>query len=151
MKKDLNFEINIIPILDVLSVLICFLLLTSVWTQIGSLDTKQAVGDNSTNGAVNPPSIWTMVDAQGNLDIQLRNIKPVGGARVPHEFRITSRGQGVDFESFKQRLLGLKAQIPDLKVGVIRPDAKVNYGDVIHLMDQLKQSEITDVGLSPLG
>jgi biopolymer transport protein TolR len=151
MKKDLNFEINILPILDVLSVLICFLLLTAVWTQIGSLDTKQAVGDNSTNGAKNPPSIWTMVDAQGNLDIQLRNIKPVGGARVPLEFRITSRGQGVEFESFKQRLLGLKAQIPDLKVGVIRPDAKVNYGDVIHLMDQLKQTEITDVGLSPLG
>jgi biopolymer transport protein ExbD len=147
MKKDLNFEINILPILDVLSVLICFLLLTAVWTQIGSLDTKQAIGDNSSSGAENPPSIWTMVDAQGNLSIELRNIKE----RVPLSYKIASRGQGVDLDGFKQRLLGLKTQIPELKIGVIRPEAKANYGDVIHLMDQMKQTQITDVGLSPLG
>lgn len=146
MKKELNFEINILPILDILSVLICFLLLTAVWMQLGTIDTKQAIGDNSTAGAENPPSLWTTLSPDGTVEISLRDVK----VKMPLEYRVSSKG-GVDWASLQARIDSLKTQLPNLKTGVIRPEAKANYGDVIRIMDQLKRSQITDVGLSPLG
>lgn len=145
MKKDLNFEINILPILDILSVLICFLLLTAVWFQLGSIDTKQAVGDNSLNGAKNPASLWIQVSRTGALQFSLRDAKsPV------RDTRVQAGRQGIDWETATRALQSIKAQLPDLKTVIIRPEAKANYGDVIRLMDRLKQNEMTDIGLSPL-
>lgn len=147
MKKELDFEINILPILDILSVLICFLLLTAVWIQIGTLETKQALGDNSHNGAENPPSMWVSVLANGNLQISLRDVK----VKMQLEEQISSARGIIDWERFNSKIQALKSQLPDLKTVVIRPEAKANYGDVIRLMDQLKQNQLTDIGLSPLG
>lgn len=147
MKKDLNFEINILPILDILSVLICFLLLTAVWIQVGTLDTKQAIGDNSLAGAQNPPSLWIAVQAGGNLRLSLRDVKSKG----PLEEQVTASGTGVNWTLLDEKIQSLRTRLPDLKTVVIRPEAKANYGDVIHLMDQLKKNQLNDIGLSPLG
>ena len=43
-KKSLDSELNLIAFISLLSVLICSLLLTAIWIQIGSMDVKQAVG-----------------------------------------------------------------------------------------------------------
>ncbi|MFN7729318.1 MAG: ExbD/TolR family protein [Bdellovibrio sp.] len=147
MRKDLNFEINILPILDILSVLICFLLLTAVWVQIGSIDTKQAIGDNSTSSAKNPPSLWIGVAPNGTVKFSLRDV----GTKMQLEAVIASSKSGINWETLNQKIQSLKTQLPDLKTVVIRPEAKANYGDVIKLMDQLKQNQMTDIGLSPLG
>ena len=147
MKKDLNFEINILPILDILSVLICFLLLTAVWVEIGSLDTKQAVGDNSFNQIANPPSLWIGVDANGTLKLSLRDLKK----NVPTETTLAVGKDGVNWDNLNQKIQDLKTLVPELKTVVIRPESKANYGVVIRLMDQLKKNQLTDIGLSPLG
>ncbi len=147
MKKDLNFEINILPILDILSVLICFLLLTAVWVQIGTLSTQQALGDNSTAGAKNPPSLWIGVAENGNLQFSLRDVK----VKTNLESSVAAQNSAVNWNALNQKIKTLKTQIPELKTVVIRPDAKANYGVVIKIMDQLKQNNMTDIGLSPLG
>ncbi len=147
MKKSLDFEINVLPVLDILSVLICFLLLTAVWIQIGTLDTKQAVGDNAISGAQNPPSLWIEVAPNGALKFSLRDVK----SQMPRESVVQAGRRGVNWDGLTQKLQSLKAHLPDLKTVVIRPEAKANYGDVIRLMDQLKQNQLTDIGLSPLG
>lgn len=147
MKKELNFEINILPILDILSVLICFLLLTAVWIQIGSLDTKQALGDNSISGSKNPPSLFIGVAPNGTVRFSLRDV----GTKIQTESVIASSKAGINWESLNQKIQAIRAQLPDLKTVVIRPEAKVGYGEVIRLMDQLKQNQLTDIGLSPLG
>lgn len=145
MKKDLNFEINILPILDILSVLICFLLLTAVWIQMGTLDVKQAVGDNSVSGSQNPPSIFATVGTNA-VQLSLRDIK----VKLPREITVQNNAQGIDWTTVTEKLKVVKAQIPDLKTGIIMPAAHTNYGDVVKLMDNFKQNQITDVGISPL-
>lgn len=144
-RKELNFELNIMPTLDILSVLICFLLLTAVWVQIGSLDVRQAIGDNAAGGK-NPPSIWATVKQDGSVDLSLRDVKV-------RQSEMSLRGQRgeIDWNRLTEQLRTLKAQLPDLKTGVIRPEAGTRYGDVIRLMDSLKKIEISDIGLSPLG
>lgn len=151
MKKELNFEINILPILDILSVLICFLLLTAVWTQIGTLDTRQALGDNSVAGAKNPPSLWIELAANGNLKFSLRDVVKNPSLKFKSETVISSQAKGINWLGFDQALNDIRVQIPELKTVVITPEAQTNYGDVIKIMDQLKQKQLTDIGLSPLG
>lgn len=146
-EKDLDFEINILPILDILSVLICFLLLTAVWVQIGTLDTRQAIGDNSTAGKENPPSLWITVDTQGAIQLSMRDLPN----KKTYEENINSVGRKVNWAQLEAKLQSLKQQWPELKTGVVRPEAQASYGDVIRIMDKLKQFQFEGVGLSPLG
>lgn len=145
--KDLNFELNIMPILDILSVLICFLLLSAVWVQIGTIDTRQAIGDNSVSGAENPPSLVVMVDNQGGLQLQLKDLPN----KKAQELSIRSQRGAVNWTAFEQQLGDLKNKWPELKTSVVMPEAKASYGDVIKIMDKLKQFQFEGVGLSPLG
>src|SRR5689334_20294885 len=41
-KKSVDFQLNLVPFIDLLSVLISFLLMTSVWTQVAKIDVKQS-------------------------------------------------------------------------------------------------------------
>ena len=147
MKKELDFEINILPILDILSVLICFLLLTAVWVQVSALSTQQAVGDNTISQKANPPSLWIGIDKGGTLRFSLRDVPATTGA----ETTLSGNRDGVNWQALNAKIQALKTQFPTLKTVVIRPEATANYGVVIQLMDQLKQNQMTDVGLSPLG
>lgn len=146
-NDKLNFDINILPILDILSVLICFLLLTAVWVQIGTLDTKQAIGDNSTSGAKNPPSLWVTLDADGSVQLSVRDLPKLQTS----ETRVAKTAKGVNWAGLEAKLADLKTKFPELKTGIVRPGAQSSYGDVIKIMDQLKQSQFEGVGLSPLG
>lgn len=146
--KELNFELNILPILDILSVLICFLLLTAVWIQIGTLDTRQAIGDNSTAGAKNPPSLWISVNPQGAVQLSARDLPNKKTFEVSIQ---AEQGAKVNWAALEQKLQALKEKFPDLKTGVVRPEAQASYGDVIRIMDKLKQFQFEGVGLSPLG
>lgn len=147
MKKDLDFEINILPILDILSVLICFLLLTAVWVQVGALSTQQALGDNTISQKENPPSLWINVEQSGTLRLSLRDVKADTNAVAT----VSGNKDGVNWAALDKKIQSIKSQFPALKTVIIRPEAKANYGVVIRLMDQLKRNEMTDVGLSPLG
>ena len=49
-KKSVDFVVNLIPTIDLLSVLISFLLYTAVWTQLARINTDQAVSQNCAAG-----------------------------------------------------------------------------------------------------
>ena len=74
-KKELNFELNLLPIFDVLSVCICFLLMTVVWVQVGSVDTTQAVGGQSQSETKKVPTVWITFDEKGSLHFSFKNSK----------------------------------------------------------------------------
>ena len=144
---DLNFELNILPILDILSVLICFLLLTAVWVQIGTIDTRQAIGDNTAEAQANPPSLWVTVEADGSLQLSMRDLPKKQTMEVP----VARSAKGVNWAGFEQKIQDLKLKFPELKTVIVRPKEQTSYGDVIRIMDQLKKNAIDQVGLSPLG
>lgn len=147
-RKELNFELNILPILDILSVLICFLLLTAVWVQVGTLDTKQAIGDNTTQASgKNPPSMWLTVEKDGRVTVSLRDLP--GEKQL--ESVVPRTSEGVNWARLEAQLQSLKTKWPDLKTGIVQPNRETPYKDVIKLMDQLKQFKFEGVGLSPLG
>ncbi len=162
-KKELNFEVNIIPILDILSVMICFLLLTAVWTQVQTMDVKQAVGDNVLSGDKNPPSLWAILGAKGEVKLSLRDVP---GSKT-NEYSIAGRTletttsprpgatldpaeNNVNWDQVKTKLAEIKQNVPQINVGLVMPKAKSSYGNIIKMLDEMRALQINDVGVAPL-
>lgn len=54
--KSMNFDLNLVPFIDFLSVCITFLIATAVWTQIMSMQVDQAISTPNPNDPPPPPS-----------------------------------------------------------------------------------------------
>ncbi len=147
-KKHLDFEINLIPCIDLLSVCICFLLLTAVWLNVGSLNVKQAVGGQTQEDTPKNPVMWVRMSPQGELelDVQQSQLIPANLRKV-HLAKVNSLP---DWSGFERNIVAFRQLDPGLKTGLIQPAAVTAYEDIIDLMDKLKANGLTDLGVSPL-
>lgn len=147
-KKHLDFEINLIPCIDLLSVCICFLLLTAVWLQVGSLNVKQAIGGQSAAETEKKPQLWVTMGADGALVLNVKQ-----SAKVPRKFSSMTfkglNGRG-DMAELNRAVHQLKTLDPELKTVLIQPRAQSEYEEVIDLMDEFKKAGLTDLGVVPL-
>ena len=146
-KKHLDFEINLIPCIDLLSVCICFLLLTAVWLHVGAMNVKQAVGGQPASETAKKPTMWVNLGPTGdlNLDVRDSHVNPkLAKIRVP-----SAQGHP-DFKALAVIVQEIKAQEPLMNTALIQPQAAAVYEDIIDLMDQFKKSGVIDLGVSPL-
>lgn len=71
-KPHLDFDLNLVPFIDLLSVCICFLLITAVWLNVGSMNVKQAVGGQSAAETEKKPLLWVFMGETGDLTLDVR-------------------------------------------------------------------------------
>jgi biopolymer transport protein TolR len=147
-KKHLDFELNLIPFIDLLSTCICFLLLTAVWLNVGSMNVKQAVGGQPAAETVKKPILWVFLGDKGELTLEARDAQ-----QLPANMRKLKLAGAEG----KTNLLQLAAQLdlmkktePEMKTALIQPRAQTSYEDIIDLMDQFKKSGLGDLGVVPL-
>jgi biopolymer transport protein TolR len=143
-KKSLDVELNLLPVFDVLSVCICFLLMTVVWLQVGSVNTSQALGGQSQAETKTPPSVWLTVDEKSNVTLSFKHTK----AKLGDQVVAASNGQ-LNFDMLKNRINSL-AQSNQLEIALLMPSKNTSYNSIIQIMDSLKAANVKDVGLSPL-
>lgn len=145
-KKDINFEINLLPVISLLAVCISFLLLTTVWIKIGTLDVKQALGDSSVLSQKESPALWVIMGESGDLVFQLKNVS----SRRQKQIRFTGRKSEIQWRQIKTFTESLKEDVPELQMALVFPDRLTSFDDVIKTIDLLKKTQITDVGVAPL-
>lgn len=142
-KKDLNVELNLLPVFDVLSVCICFLLMTVVWVEVRSLETKQALGSQTEEESVKGPSLSLTIDERNNLNIILK------GANGTETKKVAPAKQGmIDFQ-FAANIYSFAAS-QNVKTMQILPSKNTQYEQIIHMMDLAKKAGIMNIGLSPI-
>ncbi len=147
-NKHLDFEINLIPCIDLLSVCICFLLLTAVWLNIGSLNVKQAIGGQPAAETEKKPQLWVVLGSEGQMTLTVKETE-----KIPSKLRSVSlngvegRGNLPDVLKAVQSLKGLE---PELKTVLIQPRMQTEYEEIIDLMDHFKKAGLTDLGVVPL-
>jgi biopolymer transport protein ExbD len=147
-RKELNFELDLLPVISMMSVCICFLLLTAVWTQVGSLEIKQGLGQEQTRENSSAPSLWITMSDRGAV-----TLTAMDSVSIPKKLRAMSFTIGKTTESWSQMLnhaVELKGIDPGLKTALIMASPQVNYGDVIKVMDRLKTIGIGEIGFAPL-
>ncbi|MCY4643910.1 MAG: biopolymer transporter ExbD [Bacteriovoracales bacterium] len=145
-KRALVTDVNLVPFIDLLSVCICFLLITAVWVHLGILEVKQSQGTSASvqKGGfemavtlVNPETV-RMELRQNN---RVRRKKTVVGksldqlqgsvAKVAQKFRSFSKSK--------------------LTTALLTPNQSVDYGHLVAIMDTLRRNEITNLGVVATG
>lgn len=146
-KRELDFELNLIPAIDLLSTCICFLLLTAVWVNLGSLKLEQGTGEANASGGANPPSLWIEVARTGALTLSTRDL-PKGERGLQGSVLAPTNGK-VDRTKLDQAIELIQKKMPSIVTVVVRPKLKVAYGEVITVIDSLKAAKVKDVGIAP--
>ena len=147
-KKELDFEINLIAFISLLSVLICSLLLTAIWVQIGTMNVKQAVGGQSQAETKKIPVIWAKMEKKGAVTFRLQD-----AGRVPRKLRVAKvKGinEEIDLAGVEAHLEAVKKAVPDLRTVLIQPKGESMYEEIIVLMDHFKKVGMVDLGVAPL-
>lgn len=147
-RRQMNFELNLIPMIDILSVSISFLLITTVFLQLGTLNVKQGMGDAGAETAKNPPTAFIKVENDGHITFTLKDLPQ--GTQAVREFNIQGAGGRVDSDRALQYVEFLKNKYPEVQTASLLPGAQAKYQDLIMLIDVLRKNSIVNVGISPL-
>lgn len=140
MRKNIDVELNLMPIISVLAVCISFLLISAVWVQGGSYHLTQALGSETEAKAAETVNMWVELKDGALVEVTLRK-----GDTIINRSR-TNKSQ----EALKQVIAAMKAQSPETKIALVLPNGKSNFQDIINVMNELKANEINDIGIAPL-
>lgn len=147
-KRSLDTEIDLVAFISLLSVCICFLLLTTIWIQIGSMNVKQAIGGQSQE-AKPKPEMWVVVGKEGALKLQLRH-SPRKIMKAFNNNKIDGIEGKPNLEELGAYVSKLKAEFNDISMALIRPAAKTQFEDIIQVMDVFRAGGIEDLGVTPI-
>jgi biopolymer transport protein ExbD len=150
-KKNLDAEVNLVPFIDLLSMCICFLLMTAVWIQIGSLEVKQSKGTDAA------PSTGYELDVnfQASNSLQLQ-VKKQGKSFQSYQLKAKNTEELIKTldTSIQGVLVKLKAdpaQPSPISAAMITPKTGVSYGDLVQVLDTLRKYKIVNLGVTPAG
>lgn len=144
-KKEVNFELNLVPFIDVLSVCICFLLVTTVFMSLGSFHTSQAIGDSSSKKDNNAQSLTVSFGDGGELKLDLKK-----GEQLVRTFSISGDGGQLNMDKLDSWVKDLSARAPELKTVLLLPNPMTKYEDMIGVMSQFRKNSFDDIGVAPL-
>lgn len=147
-KRDLDSEVNLISFISLLAVMICSLLLSVAWVQIGSMNVKQAIGGQPQEETETKPALWARFDNKNHLLLEVQD-----SSRIPKKFQkiqLANEAGKINFTVLQKHIETLRGFDPSLRMVLIQPQAETVYEDLIALMDHFKKWGLTDLGVSPL-
>src|SRR5271156_561506 len=107
-KRQTDFELNLVPFIDLMSTCISFLLITAVWTQVSMIQIGSSIyGKKNDTGQVEEPK-----REQINLKVDVTHqgyIVTVG----KQSLSIPRSGDGYNQEALIAQLKALKGKYPD--------------------------------------
>jgi biopolymer transport protein TolR len=148
-KKSTNFELNLVPFIDVLSTCICFLLVTAVFINLGAFHVSQAVGSDAAQSKEKPKgSVTVSLGGQGDIRFEVQNVQGLKKS----ETLVTIRGEGgkLNFFRAEEWIKSFSAHYTDVKTVLIMPNPHSKYDDLIQLMAEFKKSSMDQIGIAPL-
>lgn len=129
-RRGANFELNLVPFIDLMSVLITFLLITAVWTQVSMIQIGSSLyGKKMDTQPATPPP---------NVDIVLKvDVKPAGYVLTVKTQMISLPlvAGGFDDAGLIAQLQRVKQLYPDKVDAVVAVDDTLPYNQLIKTMD----------------
>src|SRR3974390_3252169 len=78
-RRKLNFELNLVPFIDVLSTCICFLLVTTVFLNLGSFNVNQAIGDAKAKEEKKQGTVTVSFGSKGDVRFEIKDVPSYSG------------------------------------------------------------------------
>lgn len=145
-KKELNAELNLTPFIDLLSTCVCFLLITAVWIEIGTVEIKQSFGTQAKESSKISYDLDLVFKSENSMNLVLKkNGKSFKNINVK-ENNFDSLISKVN-ETIAKQLLFIGDKKIEIASATITPRTGVNYGNLISTLDTLRKNEIINIGV----
>lgn len=144
-KRETMVELNLIPFIDLMSMAICFLLISAVWTQVSMIQIGSSIYSKSTPGPVTPPK-----QKEVELRLNIRDggyIIGIGGRSL----RIPKANGEYDYEGLYTQLKDIKTKFPQKTDAMIRILDHIKYDELIQGMDNLMAAGFPEIGIATQG
>ena len=145
-KKELNADLNLTPFIDLLSTMVCFLLITAVWIEIGSVEIKQSKGTQAQESKKESYDLDVVFNSDKKISLNLKK----GSRRVK---RIIVNEADFDTSLTKldtliaTKIKNFKNKAIDIATATVTPNSKVEYGKMVKALDVLRKNEIINIGV----
>lgn len=145
-KKELDAQLNLTPFIDLLSTCVCFLLITAVWIEIGTVEVKQSHGTEAAAEKKDSFDLDLVFKSPTELALNLKK----NGKRV--------QKLAVKADTFESMLTQLNSNIVsnvltfkkkpiEIATATVTPRSTVDYGNLIQTLDVLRQNKIVNIGI----
>jgi biopolymer transport protein ExbD len=141
-KKSVDFQLNMIPFIDLLSVLISFLLMTSVWTQVAKIDVKQS--PNLPSDEPTPPP----EEEKLNLTVLIKGSGYTVTKKGAVVKEVEKKGDEYDSTTLSELLKQIRAEHPDNEDVNVTSEDKVPYKELITVMDLCLKHKLTGISVA---
>lgn len=145
-------DLNLVPFIDLFSVLICFLIMTAVWNQIEALSTNVDSVTSSDGAAAreNPnqrKETLTVTLLKDRMEMS-ENVSV--GARTLREknYKIAYLGPNLDHDKINRVLNDWKRRYPNKQDIILNSDNQILYDRLIKVFDALVGAGYPDVGIN---
>lgn len=128
-----DFDLNLAPIIDCLTVLITFMLATATFLSIGVLDAGIAAAGATTSDAT-PPPVQITVELQPN---QALSIKLSGKAN--QTIKLPAKDGNWDYASMTRELAGIKSRWKGVNAATLNADNSIEYRHVVKTMEEVRK------------
>jgi biopolymer transport protein TolR len=143
-RKSLDAEINLVSFIDLLSMCICFLLMTAVWLEVGSLQVKQSHGTDAAPSPAQSQELTLKVVSATQAELILKKGgKPVQKASIKAD-SATALAKQLD-----QNVGGWIRGGAAISAAMIETTSAVTYGDLVQVMDSLRRNQVVNLGVVP--
>lgn len=144
--RKTHFEVNLVPFIDLMSVLITFLLITAVWTQVSMMQIGSSIYGKKTGESVVP--LTPDVDKVLKLDIRKDGYLLLVGTE---KYSIPKRGQEFDKEALLEQLKKAKLLFPQKLDAMIAADETLSYESLIGGMDMILKAGFPQISVAAGG
>lgn len=147
-RRSLDAEINLVPFIDLLSMCICFLLMTAVWIQLGAVQVKQANGTEAAASAAKSLDLDLKMNSASGLQLTVKK----GGQSVL-KMAVSAANETEFLAKFDKEIQNLnkKYGVGGIAAVMITPQSGVSYGNLVSLMDVLRKNKLVNLGVVPAG
>lgn len=145
--RSVNVDVNIVPFIDLMSVLIIFLLVTAVWTQVSMIQIGSSI--------------------YGKKQQDQKDVKPPPRPEIPFRVDVMDKGYRIiigkdssiiakdggeyNTEKFVEELKKIKLIYPEKTDVVVTMPDELAYEHLIGAMDSLLQSEFPEISIATAG
>lgn len=144
--RSSTVDVNIVPFIDLMSVLVIFLLITAVWSQVSIIQLGSSIyGKKTSDVAAEPPKV---------AEIPFRiDVKPTGHKIVigRQEIVVPKKGIEYDLERLLKELKTVKSLYPEKEDAVITMDDDLEYVHLVDSMDSVLTAGFPQVSVSTAG
>ena len=141
-KKSVDFQLNMVPFIDLLSVLISFLLMTSVWTQVAKIDEKQSPNQISDEPQQEKPD-----EQKLNLTVLIKSTGYSVMAKSAVVKDIEKKGDAYDSAVLSEVLKQQRDLNPSNEELIVTCEDKIPYQEMITVMDIALEYKLTGISV----